>query len=55
MMGFDHAISFREDAAQIVSDRRTNLQEDGVSNRKQSGETSPYGSWGIAWRQNSQA
>src|SRR5580700_7471462 len=55
MMGFDHSISFRGDAAQIVSDRRTNLQEDGVSNRKQTGETSPYGSWDTAWRQNSQA
>jgi hypothetical protein len=55
MMGFDHSISFREDAAQIVSDRRTHPQEDGGSNRIQAGEASLYGKWGTAWRQNFQA
>jgi hypothetical protein len=35
MEGFDHSNMLREDAAQIVADRRTNLQEDGVSNRIQ--------------------
>jgi hypothetical protein len=35
MKGFDHSNLLREDAAQIVADRWTNLQEDGVSNRIQ--------------------
>jgi hypothetical protein len=55
MTGFNHSISIREDAAQIVADRRTDVQEDGVSIRIQRGEASLYGNWGTAWRQNSQA
>jgi hypothetical protein len=55
MPGFNHFISFREDAAQIVSDRRRNLQQAGVSTRIQPGASSPYDSWGTAWRQNFQA
>jgi hypothetical protein len=35
MTGFNHSNSFREGAAQIVSDRHSNLQEDGVSHGKQ--------------------
>jgi hypothetical protein len=63
MKGFDHSNLLREDAAQIVADRRTNLQEDGVSNRIQGRMREPmqgvrlslYGNWDIAWRRNFQA
>jgi hypothetical protein len=57
MTGFNHSDSFREDEdkAQIVADRRRNLQEDGVSNRIPTGAASLYGSWDTASRQNSQA
>jgi hypothetical protein len=55
MTGFNHSISFREGAAQIVSDRRTHMQGDGVSHRIPPEGPSLYGNWGTAWRQNSQA
>jgi precorrin-4 methylase len=55
VMSFYHSVSMRVDAAQIVADWRNNLQKKGMASRIQSGEPSLYGSWGTAWRQNSQA